>query len=61
MKTYQIFLTRIFEVKVRAANRDHAEELFDRFADWDEFLKVHNLDVELIGDDEFILSEENAD
>jgi hypothetical protein len=61
MKTYQIFLTRIFEVKVRAENRDHAEELFDRFADWDEFLKVHNLDVELIGDDEFILSEENAD
>ena len=61
MKTYQIFLTRIFEVKVRAENRDHAEELLDRFADWDEFLKVHNLDVELIGDDEFILSEENAD
>ena len=61
MKTYQIFLTRIFEVKVRAENRDHAEELLDRFADWDEFLKVHDLDIELIGDDEFILSEENAD
>ncbi len=61
MKAYQIFLTRIFEVKVRAESQDHAQELFDRFADWDEFLKVHNLDIDLVTDDEFILSEENAD
>jgi len=61
MNTYQIFLTKVYEVRVQAEDREHAVELFDRFADWDEFLKVHTLDVEPVKDDEFILSEENAD
>ena len=59
MKTYQIFMTRIYEVKVKAENRDHAIELFDDFADWDEFLKVHNLDVEPY--DDFVLEDDDAD
>jgi hypothetical protein len=33
--------------------------LFDEFADWDEFLKVHTLDVELC--DDFILEDPDAD
>lgn len=56
MKTYQIFMTRIYEVRVKAENRDHAKELFEEFADWDEFLKVHNLDIEIC--DEFILEDD---
>ncbi len=55
MRTYQVFMTKVYEVRVRAESRDHAEELFDEFADWDEFLKVHTLDVELC--DGFILEE----
>jgi len=58
MKIYQIFMTKVYEVRVKAENRDHAEELFDAFGDWDEFLKVHNLDVEPY--DEFVL-EDDAD
>lgn len=58
MKMYQIFMTRIYEVRVKAENRDHAKELFEEFADWDEFLKVHNLDIEIC--DEFILEDEDA-
>jgi hypothetical protein len=56
MKTYQIVMTKIYEVRVKAENRDHAEELFDNFADWDEFLKVHNLAIEI--DDGFILEDD---
>lgn len=56
MKMYQIFMTRIYEVRVKAENRDHAKELFEEFADWDEFLKVHNLDIEIC--DEFILKDD---
>lgn len=59
MKTYQIFMTKIYEVRVKAESRDHAEELFDGFADWDEFLKVHTLDVELC--DDFILEDDDAE
>jgi len=56
MKTYQIVMTKIYEVRVKAENREHAEELFDNFADWDEFLKVHNLAIEI--DDGFILEDD---
>jgi hypothetical protein len=56
MKTYQIFMTKVYEVKVRAENRDHAEKLFDDFGDWEEILKVHTLDVEVC--DDFVLEEE---
>ena len=59
MRTYQVFMTKVYEVRVRAESRDHAEELFDKFADWDEFLKVHTLDVELC--DDFILEDPDAD
>jgi len=58
MKTYQIFMTKIYEVRVRAEGRDHAKELFEEFADWDEFLKVHTLDIE--EDDGFILEDVDA-
>jgi hypothetical protein len=59
MRTYQVFMTKVYEVRVRADSRDHAEELFDEFADWDEFLKVHTLDVEPC--DDFILEDPDAD
>jgi hypothetical protein len=52
-------MTKVYEVRVRAESRDHAEELFDEFADWDEFLKVHTLDVELC--DNFILEDVDED
>ena len=55
MKTYQIFMTKIYEVRVKAENYEHAKELFEEFADWDEFLKVHTLDIE--EDDGFILED----
>lgn len=56
MKTYQIFMTKVYEVKVKAENRDHAEELFEDFGDWEELLKVHTLDVEVC--DDFVLEDE---
>ena len=56
MKTYQIFMTKVYEVKVRAENRDHAEKLFDDFGDWEEILKVHTLDVEVC--DDFVLEDD---
>lgn len=59
MKTYQVFMTKVYEVRVRAKSRDHAEELFDEFGDWDEFLKVHTLDIEPC--DDFILEDPDAD
>jgi hypothetical protein len=55
MKIYQIIMTKVYEVRVRANDRDHAEEMFDEM-DWDEFLKVHNFEIVL--DDEFILEDE---
>jgi len=59
MKTYQVLMTKVYEVRVRAESRDHVEELldeFDEFADWDEFLKIDTLDIE--EDDGFILEED---
>ncbi len=55
MKTYQIFMTKVYEVKVKAESRDHAEELFEDFGDWEELLKVHTLDVEVC--DDFVLED----
>jgi hypothetical protein len=55
MKTYQIIMTKVYEVRVRANDRDHAEEIFDSM-DWDELLKVHNFEIVL--DDGFILEDE---
>jgi len=52
-------MTKVYEVRVRAESRDRAEELFDEFADWDEFLKVHTLDIELC--DDFILEDPDAE
>jgi len=45
MHTYQVILTKVYEVKVEADSREHAIELFDRYGDWDEVLKVHTLDI----------------
>ncbi len=45
MYTYEVILTKVYSVKVEAENREHAIELFDRYADWEEVLKVHTLDV----------------
>lgn len=59
MRTYQVFMTKVYEVRVRAESRDHAEELFEEFADWEELLKVHTLDVELC--DDFILEDTDAE
>ena len=59
MKTYQIFMTKVYEVRVRAESRDHAEELFEDFADWEELLKVHTLDIEVC--DDFILEDPDAE
>ena len=46
-QTYQVMMTKVYEVKVEAESRDEAVEIFDRFADWEELLRVHTLDVEL--------------
>ena len=59
MRTYQIFMTKVYEVRVKAESRDHAEELFEDFADWEELLKVHTLDIEVC--DDFILEDTDAD
>jgi len=42
---YQVILTKVYEVKVEAETEKHAIELFDRYGDWDEVLKVHTLDI----------------
>jgi hypothetical protein len=31
MKTYQIIMTKVYEVRVRANDRDHAEEIFNEY------------------------------
>ena len=55
MKFYSVTMTKVYEVKVIAKNKEHAEELFDRYADWDELLKVHTLYVNEA--DKIVLSE----
>lgn len=59
MRTYQIFMTEVYEVRVRANSRSHAKELFDAFEDWDEFLKVHRLNIEPC--DGYVLEDDDAD
>ena len=44
--TYQVIMTKVYEVKVEAESREQAEEIFDNFGDWEELLRVHTLDVE---------------
>ena len=46
-RTYQVIMTKVYEVKVEAESREQAEEIFDNFGDWEELLRVHTLDVEL--------------
>ena len=45
--TYQVIMTKVYEVKVEAESREQAEEIFDNFGDWEELLRVHTLDIEL--------------
>ena len=45
-QTYQVIMTKVYEVKVKAESREQAEEIFDNFGDWEELLRVHTLDVE---------------
>ena len=45
-RTYQVIMTKIYEVKVEAESREQAEEIFDNFGDWEELLRVHTLDIE---------------
>lgn len=56
-KTYQVIMTKIYEVKVEAESREEAEELFEDFADWEELLRVHTLDIEPA--DTFVIREES--
>ena len=46
-QTYQVIMTKVYEVKVEAESREQAEEIFDNFGDWEELLRVHTLDIEL--------------
>lgn len=55
MNTYQIFMTKVYAVRVKAESEEDAVELFDAFADWEEVLKVHTLDVEVC--DDFVLED----
>jgi len=55
--TYQVIMTKVYEVKVEAESREQAEEIFDNFADWEELLRVHTLDVEPA--DTLVLREED--
>jgi phosphoribosylformylglycinamidine (FGAM) synthase PurS component len=45
-RTYQVIMTKVYEVKVEAESREQAEEIFDNFGDWEELLRVHALDIE---------------
>lgn len=45
MPMYEVILTKVYIVKVEAENQEHAIELFERYGDWDEVLKVHTLEV----------------
>ena len=45
--TYQVIMTKVYEVKVEAESREQAEEIFDNFGDWEELLRIHTLDIEL--------------
>jgi len=34
-RTYQVIMTKVYEVKVEAESREQAEEIFDNFGDWE--------------------------
>ena len=55
--TYQVIMTKVYEVKVEAESREEAEEIFDDFGDWEELLRVHTLDIEPV--DTRVLREED--
>lgn len=55
--TYQVIMTKVYEVKVEAESREEAEEIFDNFGDWEELLRVHTLDIEPV--DTRVLREED--
>lgn len=44
--TYQVIMTKVYEVKVEAESREEAVEIFEDFGDWEELLRVHTLDAE---------------
>ena len=54
-QTYQVIMTKVYAVKVEAESRDEAVEIFDRFVDWEELLKVHTLDVETCPEDDVLV------
>lgn len=56
-RTYQVIMTKVYEVKVEAESREQAEEIFDNFGDWEELLRVHTLDIEPA--DTLVLREED--
>lgn len=56
-QTYQVIMTKVYEVKVEAESREEAEEVFDNFGDWEELLRVHTLDIEPV--DTRVLREED--
>lgn len=56
-QTYQVIMTKVYEVKVEAESREEAEEIFEDFGDWEELLRVHTLDVEPV--DTRVLREED--
>lgn len=56
-QTYQVIMTKIYEVKVEAESREEAEEIFEDFGDWEELLRVHTLDIEPV--DTRVLREED--
>ena len=56
-RTYQVIMTKVYEVKVEAESREQAEEIFDNFGDWEELLRVHALDIEPA--DTLVLREED--
>ena len=45
-QTYQVIMTKVYEVKVEAESREQAEAIFCDFEDWEELLRVHTLDIE---------------
>lgn len=55
--TYQVIMTKVYEVKVEAESREEAEDIFDNFGDWEELLRVHTLDIEPV--DTRVLREED--
>ena len=45
-QTYQVIMTKVYEVKVEAESREQAEEIFGNCGDWEGLRRVHTLDIE---------------